>query len=65
MTESKQDKEIVLRKKGELSSTHSSELNILEKIQVSFEKANAIGRIRMTIADYLIEEGLIKRRRKK
>ena len=65
MTQTKQDKKIVLQKNEELLNISSSELNIFEKVQVSLEKANAIGRVRMTIADYLIEEGFIKRRIKK
>lgn len=33
-----------------------------EKLQITLEKSEAVGRIRMILADFLIEEGLVKRR---
>lgn len=46
------------------SVSPTDELNLVERASIAVEKADAIGRIRMAIANLLIEEGLMKRRRR-
>lgn len=57
--------EMVPAEESRLVKYSSTELNPWERFKVTLEKADAVGRVRMVIADFLIEEGLMKRRSKK
>lgn len=47
--------------RSELSRLLRSNLSLRERWEIAKEKSEAIGNARMVIADFLIEEGLMKR----
>ena len=64
-SDSQDDKDIAIRRDLQITPSSSSRFSLLERFEIAKETAEAIGRTRMVMADFLIETGLMRRRLKK